>query len=249
MSRPREVLDLNKRTFYLIDMRLKMKKGILVLVMCAFMSVSALADLTPINLSPGAEPSLLVSGGILDTLYGLGNIARIDDRPFPGDQVWMNLDGGATATAKYAGADETFGYFPGSSGGAFVGLFTIPKGTNGLNPVSNPVGPVTMPGMGTMPTFRLGLSTPFNNGMLWSSQQSDNTTPANDHMVTWLITGGAGNTAGNYVVAWEVENLGDGDYQDLVVEIGMAAPVPVPGAVLLAMLGLSAVGVKLRKRA
>jgi len=228
-----------------------MKKTILILVMCAFMSVPALADLTPISLSPGAEPSLLVSGGILDTLYGLGNIARIEDRPFPvpDDQVWMNLDGGATATGKWAGADETFGYFSGSSGGAFVPLFTVPVGTNGY--LGGPS--AVMPGSGTMPIFRLGLSTPFNNGMLWSSQQSDNTTPANDHMVTWLITGGnnpsgAANTAGNYVVAWEVENLGDADYQDLVVEIGMAAPVPVPGAVLLAMLGLSAVGVKLRKR-
>ena len=208
----------------------------------------ALAALTPISSGGSGEPSLLGSGGILDTLYGLSNLVRIQDSPFPDDQVWMNLDGGATATAKYAGADETFGYFPGSSGGTFVGLFTIPAGTNGYNPVSNPLGPVSMPGTGTMPIFRLGLSSPYQGGILQSSLQSDNT-GNNDQMVTWLITGGIGNTAGNYVVAWELIDIGvgDDDYQDLVVEISLAAPVPVPGAVLLGILGLGAAGLKLRK--
>jgi len=212
-------------------------------VVCAFIAVPALADLTLINPSPGSEPSLLVQGGILDTLYGLGNVVRIDD---DFDQIWMNLDGGATATAKYAAADESFGYFPGASGGAFVSLFTVAVGTNQYYPPTTDT-PGTIPGSAVLPIFRLGLSTPYNSGMLWSSQESDNATPVNDHMVTWLITGGAGNTAGNYVVAWEVENLGDADYQDLVVEISKAAPVPVPAAVLLGLLGLSVAGLKLRK--
>ena len=203
----------------------------------------ALAALTPISSGGSGEPSLLGSGGILDTLYGLSNLVRIQDSPFPDDQVWMNLDGGATATAKYAGADETFGYFPGSSGGTFVGLFTIPTAVNGLAPL--PGGPYSGVIPLSEPIFRLGAYTPYSGGMLWSSQQSDNSTPAFDQMVTWLITDGP--SAGNYVVGWEIESPGDADYQDLVVEISLAAPVPVPGAVLLGILGLGAAGLKLRK--
>jgi hypothetical protein len=220
-----------------------MKKLIFITIVSAFLAVPAVADLTPINPSPWpSEPSLLVPktgfDPILEHLYGAGNFVRIDDRPLPGDQVWMNLDGGATATAKWAAADETFGYIAGSSGGTFVSLFSVPFGTNGYLSEPKPSGIIPS----TDPIFRLALNSGFG---LWSSKQSDNASPDNDHMVTWLITDGP--SAGNYVVGWEVENLGDADYQDLVVEISKAAPVPVPAAVLLGVLGLSIAGLKLRK--
>jgi hypothetical protein len=66
-------------------------------------------------------------------------------------------------------------------------------------------------------------------------------------MVTWLIMGGS--SKGNYVVAWEATDVGDRDYQDLVVEISNASPVPVPGAILLGILGLGVAGIRLRKYA
>lgn len=42
---------------------------------------------------------------------------------------------------------------------------------------------------------------------------------------------------------------GDGDYQDLVLMVESVIPIPVPGAVLLGMLGLGVAGLKLRKYA
>jgi len=44
-------------------------------------------------------------------------------------------------------------------------------------------------------------------------------------------------------------NGGDRDYSDFVVMMESVTPVPVPGAILLGMLGLSAAGIKLRKYA
>ena len=74
---------------------------------------------------------------------------------------------------------------------------------------------------------------------LWTSLQNKNEDSSFDHMVTWRITGGAGNTVGNYVIAWEdLPGGGDQDYNDLVVEVGGAAPVPEPATMLLFGTGL-----------
>ena len=49
----------------------------------------------------------------------------------------------------------------------------------------------------------------------------------------------------NYIVAFDTGR--DGDYQDFIALIEGPCPVPVPGAVLLGILGLSAAGLKLRR--
>lgn len=58
-------------------------------------------------------------------------------------------------------------------------------------------------------------------------------------------------TPSEYILAFEdlpASNT-DWDYNDFMVMVESVNPVPVPGAVLLGMLGLSAVGIKLRRHA
>jgi len=57
-------------------------------------------------------------------------------------------------------------------------------------------------------------------------------------------------TDGGFILGWE-DLLGGGDknYRDMVVMVESIHPVPVPGAILLGILGLSAAGLKLRKYA
>lgn len=56
-------------------------------------------------------------------------------------------------------------------------------------------------------------------------------------------------TDNEFVLAFEDQRGGgDGDWQDLVLMVESVVPVPVPGAVLLGVLGLGAAGMRLRKR-
>jgi hypothetical protein len=158
---------------------------------------------TPISSThTSGEISLLGAGGVLDQLYGLKNLIRIDN-----DQIWANLDGGATVKAKFTARDEqTLCYIDAND--VFHTIFT--ETGNGFCVSSSG----TIPGKEILPAFRWGLRSSCHT---WSSQPIDNS-DCGDHMVTWLIKGGP--SAGNFVIAWEdFDCLGDKDYQDLVVEI------------------------------
>jgi hypothetical protein len=140
---------------------------------------------------------------ILDQLYGLENLRRLNDED---DQWWINRDGKATARAKFAAFSQTLGVIDASQG--FQELFT--ETGDGFD-VS---GSGTLPAQDTLPLFRWGLNE-------WSSRPGDNADQV-DHMFTWLITKGP--SAGNLVIAWEDLPGSGGDYQDLVAEVSNVTP-------------------------
>jgi len=187
----------------------------------------------------GIEGSLDEPAGILDTLYGLINLQRVDDGI---DQTWWPANGSATAQAKYAMFTQEFGYIPQNNDGTFTNfmhLFTVPGGTNGIGFG----GPSATLSSGNV-NFLWALDP--SGAPLWTSRESQNSDVL-DHMVTWeLMT-----VPNTWVIAWEdlPGSLADGsdrDFNDLVVEVSMR-PVPIPAAIYL--LGAGFVGlVGLRKK-
>jgi hypothetical protein len=209
---------------------------------------TAPAATTDISDAPSGEVNLTGIGGILDQIYDLRNLTRVDDFDVSlNDQIWNPANGYATAQAKYASFSQDFGYIPDLNGDnifdeSFLSLFTATG--NGIN-----LGGLTV-------------TVPFNSGEvnfiwalkpsgapLWTSLPGQNS-DALDHMVTWLISDNEArpnNVVGNYVFAWEdLPGGGDRDFNDIVVEANVA-PVPIPAAILLLGSGLAAM-IGIRKR-
>jgi hypothetical protein len=196
------------------------------------------------SISTSSEPALVGAGGILDQLYGSENLLRIDDNF---DQVWFPAVGSATAVAKFASYSQQVGYIPDLNGDnvfdeSFVALFDVSGSTDGIDLG----GPSANLNSGNV-NFAWALDP--SGAPLWTSLPSENSDSL-DHMVTWQITGGEGNTVGNYVIAWEdLPGGGDRDYNDLVLEVSVQ-PVPIPAAVWLfvsGLLGLSGIARARRK--
>jgi hypothetical protein len=211
----------------------------------------AAAATTPVAPNPGGEPSLATPGGMLDTIYGLGNLTRMDDSI---DQIW-----GTTGTAhvialqRWSAYSQTFGYIPGPTGGAFVPLFS----ESGFGAASSTATFTLGPSGGT---FRWAddPNGPAADPGVWSARADENPDNELDHMVTWLVTGNAGhpgNRLGAYVIGFEdLWGGGDQDYNDLVLEVWGVTDgppsVPLPGTLLLLLSGVSAaIAIALRRHA
>ena len=208
--------------------------GVALGLVLAALSPVAFADpiLTPVNTS--GEPSL---SGIIAEIEASDGITldRVSDDQ---DEFWtLAGDGTVVPRARYAGYNNTFGVIDGTDGGTFVALVSSLNG-NGL---ASQGGAVTyLPYIAG--DFRLAIETPY--GEIWSSSAGDNI-DFMDHMVTWVDA----HDPHNYVVAFEDLALpgGDGDYNDIVLELrnvldGPQAAVPEPGSLLLTGLGLAALG-------
>ena len=211
----------------------------LLLLLGAVVVSTAGAYTTQIYYPTYGEPWLDVSRAgytsILETLYGAGNFARVDDGL---DQIWWEFDGTATAEAKYAGHKHDIGYTQGVAGGVTALFSTSGSGygvTGGFTFDFDP-----------NDYLRFNLQD-TDTGNLWSSLESENTADAlNDHMVAFAITGGA--SLGHYALAWEDLSIGgsDRDFNDMVIEVAQARPgtpeVPEPGSLVLVGLVLLGAG-------
>jgi hypothetical protein len=171
------------------------------LVSFGFLLLAGTAAALTTGILPGPEVPVTGNAGILDQIYGLSNLTRIDD---DFDQIWNYQQFTAKAVAKYAGFSQNFGYISESSGGGFhstdfVSLFNVPGGTNGIG-LGGPVASGSTGGN----NFLWALKP--SGAPLWTSKMDTNIDGGLDHMVTWLISGSDAshaNTIGNYVIAWE----------------------------------------------
>lgn len=209
-----------------------------VMVSLCFLSASAFALTTPVS-NPGGDgviSTLEGVGGILDRLYGWGNLQRIDD-DLDHDFLFKAGDYVAVGEAKYAGWTQEFGY---SDGITSTSLFSVTKNfDNGVpGKEASHLGYFSLAADSTLKFFDDSSGNP-----VWTTDPVDNVPGGLDHVVSYRII--SGQHKGGLVLAFEDKNLGDWDYNDLVVRIN---PTPEPGTVMLLGLGLMGLGVVARRR-
>lgn len=255
-----------------------MKRTLLIVIACAVTAGPAFAGLyTQVGAGSADEADLwevlnVVTNGAIDVdqaQLNLGAGNRVfDQATLPGevfDQFWRDGTVDVTATALWWGGEAGEGDWP------VVQRFMYDNDIDGSSRTD--IGPAEWES-GSTGTFSVGSGDPFIVGVRNSdtsvnawSRQSLNSPNARDRMVTFDVSG-------MDIYAWKsgdkvdpileqirfssdpgrayllgIDTGSDTDYQDFIALIEGPCPVPVPGAVLLGMLGLGVAGLKLRKRA
>jgi hypothetical protein len=216
--------------------------------MTALSAVEAKAGFTEIGKGRKAEAN---QEQILEHTYGGNFVAnganfsngsvtatRVDDG---NDAVFSSTEiTSARTVAAFAKRKQAFGYFGGSSGGAFQKLFDV-SGTSGFD-----VGG-TADGLGSVLDGSIRFSRSEKLTKAFSSLASENR-DGRDHMITYKVTGLEGQTNPVYLMFWEDKwgRRSDFDFNDLVVEVkgasGEPLLIPLPAAAWSGLGSLAGLG-------
>jgi hypothetical protein len=174
----------------------------------------------PVDLTNGALTAWRVAddgGGLLD-VRGDGTGA--------GDEVWTGGAFTVRTLARFAGYAQELEYI--LTGEEPVELFSV----QGKKFGATGSGSAAPDSDADWTWARSG------QGLTWSSDPEQNA-DGGDHLVTYALTG-LDDGQRHWLLFWEdLPNLGDGDYNDLVVEVTAAVPEPGTVAVLFAGLALA----------
>lgn len=244
---------------------MKTRVAILSLVALCFAAAPAMADLSALQ---GVLNDITVSG---DSSVDVTADMLADTGPGNHDSYWSITASGTSVTtliielASFANTNKFGIYdymdptkyvevFDGSAGQGDQATVTImADGLVKVNQISSGVN-----FGGNLFGYYLDATVGNNNNaaIFYSDTQFNNDSV--DHMYAYQGTGDTVQLPGynegtwtpnEWILAWEdLWNGGDEDYTGFVVMVESVEPVPVPGAVLLGLLGLSAAGIKLRKR-
>ena len=163
------------------------------------------------------------------------------------------LSGSVSYIVRYAGHEQRFGYY--TNTGSPTGDYTVDGGASSGDFYhlfdALPSGQVILDGSGPSGTinsspFGFYLNSPAGSDYVWFSESGLNS-GMKDHLVVYKAVDSDGYViADRFLIAWEDLNLGDADYNDLVIEIYLGPPVPEPSTMALILMGIG--GVAMRRR-
>lgn len=215
---------------------MKIKKYVSALALLVAGSFQASAVLTPVNPigGNGSEQSLqtVFNNNGLGYINVQSDAQQLDDSQ---DSYWTKAGNtSASLIIEIAGYknNNSFGIFdaanPNNRQQIFAGAANAGASAS-FTPLYN--------------VFGFYLQNTVNGNFTWFSDSSLNAGGQKDHMVAY----GAGNSS--YILAWEDLNLGDWDYQDMVVRVSNVKNVPDAGSTLVLLgAGMSVFGFLRRRK-